>query len=92
MASTTGYMGAPGWGPFKLIPRLPEASVEVHCEGGTLIIVNFVVPFLYHYIKVVPTKGKERIEKVYDGPDGAGGMRKNWSTCVVFSLFSPCSF
>ena len=58
---------APGWGPFNIIPRMFKGSVTVTLEGGEVELFNFFLPHVYHYIKVRPTHGKARTERVYKG-------------------------
>ncbi|KAL5492465.1 hypothetical protein ACEPAI_3912 [Sanghuangporus weigelae] len=70
----------PGWGPFGLIPRFPDVNFIAECEGGTIELLNYVLPSAFHYIAVTPKdkKGKKRVEKVYTFPDGFG--EEWWST------------
>ncbi|KAI5121620.1 hypothetical protein M0805_001150 [Coniferiporia weirii] len=67
-----------GWGPFGLLPRIPDLSLIATCEGGTVEIYNYILPSGYHSITVKPTKGKKRVEKVYVYEDGVG--EEWWST------------
>ena len=58
-----------------------EVSAEVQCEAGSLTIVNYIGPYLYHNIKIKPRNGEERSEKMYDAPG-----KVDWSSCVVFFM------
>ena len=67
----------PGWGPFKLLPRMPDLTFKAVCEGGTIELVNWFNPAMYHSITVNKTgaKGKpeeKRVEKAYNFADGFG--------------------
>ncbi|KAH9850378.1 NAD-P-binding protein [Lenzites betulinus] len=68
----------PGWGPFGLIPGLPDVNVIVSLEGGEVTLMNHPVPSVYHSINVKPKKGPARTEKAYTFADGRGD--KSWST------------
>lgn len=68
----------PGWGPFGLLPSIPDIYVEAICEGGYIKIFNYVLPSAYHYITVNPKGGKKRTEKAYTFADGFG--KASWST------------
>lgn len=63
----------PGWGPFGLLPRTVLFDVEATCEGGKVLLRNFIVPHAWHYIAVNPSAGsktKKRVEKAYTFKDG----------------------
>lgn len=78
------FQHPPLWG---LIPRLPEIKARVECEGGTLELYNFVLPTMYHWIKITEKgTGKTRYEKVYKFKN-RNGMKDEeyWTTCVVCS-------
>jgi predicted dehydrogenase len=74
----------PWWGPFGLLPRMPDISVQVECERGEVKIFNYLAPVIYHWIRVrlkdTSGKGKvtERIEKAYKFEDGGKG--EDWWT------------
>jgi len=68
----------PPWGPFHLLPRAPKNSLTVKLEGGEIHYNLLVLPHIFHSIKVKPTKGKSRVEKVYKFKDGSG--EEWWST------------
>lgn len=70
----------PGWGPFGLLPRIPDLHLEVVCERGTIRIYNYIAPNLYHYISVTHKEGKKRTEKVHKYADGYG--EASWTTWV----------
>lgn len=72
-----------GWGPFGLLPRIPDLTFKAVCEGGTIELFNYVGPHLYHSITIMPAgkngkPGKKRVEKAYKFPDGLG--EDWWST------------
>ena len=67
----------PGWGPFGLIPRMPQLSVTLKMEGGEIEFFNYIIPHAFHYIRVRPRKGKSRTEQVYKRLDGSG---ESWWT------------
>jgi hypothetical protein len=65
------------------IPSWPDLGAVVECEGGRVEIFNFVMPTLYHWIKVTvqgdsDKKQKVRVEKKYDF--GSGGKGEDWWT------------
>ncbi|KII96205.1 hypothetical protein PLICRDRAFT_241926 [Plicaturopsis crispa FD-325 SS-3] len=70
--------------PWKWIPRFPQIYVKVKCEAGEVDLSNFVMPTLYHSLRVVSTdergKKRERVEKVYTFGDGAGKGEAWWTT------------
>lgn len=68
----------PGWGPFGFLPRYPDVKIEATCEGGNVSLDNFVLPTLYHTIKVVPNNGKKRNEWAFTFKDGTG--EDSWLT------------
>lgn len=78
----------PKWGPFGLLPAFPDMRVKVTCENGEIEMFNFVMPFLYHWIRVQPTGKKERIEKVYKPTDviGGEGAGEDWWTTYRYQL------
>lgn len=70
---------------MKCIPRFPQASAVIKCEGGEVEMSNFLMPILYHSITVRTreTKGKgmkTRVEKVYKYPEGTGKGEEWWTT------------
>lgn len=78
VGSITCHSQLPGWGPFGLLPRIPDVNLEVTCEGGTVKLFNYVAPTAYHYIAVTPKAGKKRTEKAYEFADGYG--QASWTT------------
>ncbi|KAJ3762072.1 NAD(P)-binding protein [Lentinula raphanica] len=69
IASLEGDLAMP-WEFFP--PKLVKVWVEVKCEGGTVELLNFVLPTLYHSIKVTNKAGgttTKRVEKVYKFAD-----------------------
>ncbi|KAG6853881.1 hypothetical protein C0991_000346 [Blastosporella zonata] len=79
--------------PFKygLIPSIPQLSAVITLEGGEIEIYNFVIPTIYHSIKVT-TKSSDkkvatRIEKVYTFAEGKmEGKGEAWWTTYRFQL------
>ena len=66
-----------------LIPRIPSCGVTATCESGSVELFNFVMPGLYHYLKVSKVKGakvavKERSETVYAFEKGSGKPGEDW--------------
>ena len=55
------------WG---FIPRFPQVTVVVDCELGSIDMLNFVIPTIYHTITVKIHGGHTRVEKVYKGKKG----------------------
>jgi len=68
----------PIWG---FIPRFPQIRVVVDCELGSINMLNFVLPTLYHSITVKIRGGHTRVEKVYQGKKG-----EEWWTTYRFQL------
>ncbi|KAG6848333.1 hypothetical protein H0H93_001136 [Arthromyces matolae] len=78
---------------FGFIPTMPEVIVTVTLEGGEIELFNFVVPTLYHSLKVTPKsgngnkKGKARVEKVYTFKDGGmDGKGEDWWTTYRYQF------
>ncbi|THU80558.1 NAD(P)-binding protein [Dendrothele bispora CBS 962.96] len=91
--SITCDLGVP-W-RFGLIPALPQVSSTVECEGGQVHIMNFVLPTLYHTIKVTKKKSgndgktetETRIEQVYNFADGKmEGKGEDWWLTYRYQL------
>lgn len=53
----------PSWGPFNLIPSLPDVKVKVDCEGGSVELWNFPLSAYYHSITVIVKDDKGRSSK-----------------------------
>ncbi|KAF8074938.1 NAD(P)-binding protein [Lyophyllum atratum] len=77
---------------YGIIPSVPQIRATVTLEGGEIEMYNFVLPTLYHSIKVT-TKGandkgkKTRVEKVYTFADGQmDGKGEAWWTTYRFQL------
>lgn len=68
------------------IPRWPDISVQVVCEQGSVELYNFVMPVIYHYIKVSPAGGKPRTEKAYKFPPSSGLKGEEWWTTYRHQL------
>ena len=62
----------PGWGPFDLLPSFPVIGIEAKCEGGDVVLSNFVSPHYLHSITVSPKRGRARSETAYTFKDGPG--------------------
>ncbi|GLB41844.1 putative oxidoreductase family, NAD-binding Rossmann fold [Lyophyllum shimeji] len=72
---------------FGLIPPMPQVRGTVTCEGGEIELFNFVMPTLYHSLKVTPKQGKARVEKVYSFADAKmEGKGEAWWTTYRFQL------
>jgi hypothetical protein len=62
-----------GMPPFLgFIPCLPHNAVTVECEGDKIELYNYLLPTLYHSIKVVKHDGTLRVEKAYTFVEGEG--------------------
>lgn len=61
-----------GWGPFGLLPQWLKMVLRVECEEGAVEISNFVLPHLWHSIRVYPKNGQSRTEKAYKPENGKG--------------------
>lgn len=65
---------------------MPQVKVVVECHGGEIELLNFVLPTLYHYIKVTTRNSdgsrKSRTEKVYQFSNGQlkGKDEAYWTT------------
>ncbi|KZO95415.1 NAD(P)-binding protein [Calocera viscosa TUFC12733] len=68
-------LSTPWWGPFGLIPPMPDMSVRVQCERGEATLSNFVMPSFFHGITVSGPAGS-RTERVYGW--GKEGVEKGW--------------
>ena len=80
-ASLTCDLGMPPiWG---FIPQFPQVKMVVDCEIGSIDILNFVLPTLYHTITVKIRGGHTRVEKVYQGKNLKG---EEWWTTYRFQL------
>ncbi|KAI0930005.1 hypothetical protein AcV5_006817 [Taiwanofungus camphoratus] len=72
-----------GWGPLKLFPQWMQMLSRVECEKGAVEIFNYVVPSIYHYIRVIPKVGKPWTEKVYKPSEGKG---EEWWSAYRYQL------
>jgi len=72
--------------PGSFLPKFPQVSAKVSCEGGTLEIFNYPMPTAYHYI--VEKRGeKARTEKVYTFAEGKmEGKGEDWWTTYRYQL------
>src|SRR5262249_51448694 len=71
--------------PFTLIPGLPDIKATVTCERGSIEIFNYIVPTVYHWIRVTKngeagTKPTVTILKAYKFEDGEGKGEDWWTT------------
>lgn len=77
---------------FGFIPRVPDLTVNVECERGSVELFNFIAPVLYHWIRVRTDdpsgkgKTKERIEKTYKFQNGEKG--EEWWTTYRYQFES----
>ncbi|KAG6897822.1 hypothetical protein C0992_010626 [Termitomyces sp. T32_za158] len=76
---------------YGFIPPMPVVKAIITLEGGEIEIYNFVMPTLYHSIKVTTkdarNKTKTRVEKVYTFTDGKmEGKGEAWWTTYRFQL------
>jgi len=68
---------------FGIVPPWPKFTAKVECEGGEIEIYNYVMPSIYHWIRVRTKDGRrERIEKAYTFVEREGRVRGEpwWST------------
>lgn len=75
--------------PYYLgfIPPMPDVTVTVECEGGKVEMINFVMPTLYHSIKVNVHNKKTRVEKVYKFTDvRVDAKGEDWWTTYRYQL------
>ncbi|KZP21092.1 NAD(P)-binding protein [Athelia psychrophila] len=76
-------LAIPSWGPFGLIPSMPDMKLKVDCEGGSVELFNFPLSSYYHSITVTVKDGKgglrKRVEKAYTFEDGRN-EEEWWST------------
>jgi len=80
VATLNCNLGLPAYLGF--IPRFPRVDVAVECEGGKVDMLNFVIPTIYHSIKVHVRDKTTRVEKAYRF-ENAGMNAKGeewWST------------
>ena len=69
------------------IPQFPRVGVTVECEGGKVDMMNFIVPTLYHSIKVYVRDKTTRVEKVYRFEDaGMDAKGEEWWTTYRYQL------
>jgi len=79
LADITCDLQLPNW--LGIIPQLPKFTVVVRLEGGEITLANFVMPTLWHSIRVTPKQdGKARTEKAYTFPEADGKGEDWWST------------
>ncbi|KAH0582811.1 hypothetical protein H2248_010719 [Termitomyces sp. 'cryptogamus'] len=76
---------------YGFIPPMPLVNATITLEGGEIEIYNFVMPTLYHSIKVTTKdankKIKTTVEKVYTFADGKmEGKGEAWWTTYRFQL------
>jgi hypothetical protein len=72
------------------IPRMPRLHAAVHCESGDVELNNFVMPTIYHRIKVrrkSTNDGREeveeRVETAYVFKEGKGTGEDWWTMFVI---------
>ncbi|KAG6902581.1 hypothetical protein C0995_014588 [Termitomyces sp. Mi166 len=75
---------------YGLLPPMPLVNATITLEGGKIEVYNFVMPTLYHSIKVTTKDNKvtkTRVEKVYTFADGKmEGKGEAWWTTYRFQL------
>ncbi|KAJ7588040.1 hypothetical protein C8J56DRAFT_940760 [Mycena floridula] len=74
---------------FGIIPQFPQISAKIELEGGTILVYNFVMPVLYHYISIVNKgdKKKSRVEKVFTFADAkVEGKGESWWLTYRYQL------
>ncbi|RDB23953.1 D-xylose 1-dehydrogenase (NADP(+)) 2 [Hypsizygus marmoreus] len=75
---------------YGIIPSMPQVTASIMCEGGEISVNNFLMPTLYHSIKVSKKDGqgtKTRVEKVYTFAEGnMEGKGEAWWTTYRFQL------
>ncbi|KAG6869203.1 hypothetical protein C0993_009066 [Termitomyces sp. T159_Od127] len=77
---------------YGFVPPMPLVHATVTLERGEIAVYNFVMPTLYHSIKVTAKedarkKTKTRVEKVYTFADGEmEGKGEAWWTTYRFQL------
>ncbi|KAF5364707.1 hypothetical protein D9758_005524 [Tetrapyrgos nigripes] len=80
IGTITSDMGTP-WN-WNIIPSSPQVLSTVECEGGSVSLLNYVSPTLYHTITVSKKNGTgtvTRAEKVYTFSDGKmEGKGEEW--------------
>ncbi|KAJ7115827.1 hypothetical protein C8R44DRAFT_215019 [Mycena epipterygia] len=69
---------------FGIIPRIPELTASVQCEGGSVEIFNFLVPSYYHSITGSPAGKPRRVEKAYSFEGAARG--EDWWTTHRYQM------
>ena len=85
VATLNCNLGLPSY--LGLFPQFPRISVAVECEGGKVDVFNFVMPTLYHSIKVHVRDGATRVEKVYSFKDvGVDAKGEDWWTTYRYQL------
>ena len=83
---TANLRAAPLYGFVHRV--LPWMYLKVQCEGGDVVLFNYVMATLYHYIEVSVKTGKEgkerkkRVEKVYK-PTADGAKGEDWWSTYV---------
>jgi predicted dehydrogenase len=85
VATLNCNLGLPHYLGF--IPRMPRVGVTVECEGGKVELYNFVLPTIYHSIKVYLHDKTTRVEKVYKFTDaGVDAKGEEWWMTYRYQL------
>ncbi|KAL0566394.1 hypothetical protein V5O48_015618 [Marasmius crinis-equi] len=75
---------------FKVIPPWPKTSAIVDCESGSIEMLNYILPTLYHSITVVKRDAKNRTtrtEKVYKPSDAGWDWKgEDWWLTYTYQL------
>lgn len=76
--------------PYKWVPAMPEIRAVVHCEGGEMEMYNYVMPVLYHWIKVSTRDGTgtgRKVEYIKEYHFTEGDLKgEDWWTTYRYML------
>jgi predicted dehydrogenase len=81
--SVTGSLRADIASPYTIVPSMPEIRAVVDCEQGSLEMFNFIMPSIYHYIRVSKIDGGKKKTtgyKVYKSEDATAKGEEWWTT------------
>lgn len=80
---------------FGFVPKMPQVSAKVVCEGGEVELFNFPLPTFYHSLtvrkRVAGGRVEKRVEKVYtfesgSESEGATPQGEAWWTTYRYQL------
>ncbi|EIN09630.1 NAD(P)-binding protein [Punctularia strigosozonata HHB-11173 SS5] len=83
-ASIKCHYGTPS--ALGFIPRLPELTIKVECEGGELTLTNFIAPMVWHSITVSKREGRGRVTRTEKAYTLEGGKGEPWWTTYRYQL------